>query len=147
LGFIGGIVLFVLFLLLLWRVLVSGWRSRDALRDPVRGRLASMILFQLVVNIGDGARRHADHRHPAAVRHPRRASLVSMAAAWDPPEHQRQTDEGGVVTGQAWRREPGRSTAAGSTAAVEPSLVAVPGRDRRCAADPMPGAVRRAPAR
>ena len=30
LGFLGGVVLFVLFVLLLWRVLVAGWRSRDA---------------------------------------------------------------------------------------------------------------------
>jgi rod shape determining protein RodA len=52
LGFIGGIVLFVLFLLLLWRVLVSGWRSRDAFGTLFAAGLASMILFQLVVNIG-----------------------------------------------------------------------------------------------
>ena len=30
LGFIGGVVLFLLFVLLLWRVLVAGWRSKDA---------------------------------------------------------------------------------------------------------------------
>ena len=52
LGFIGGIVLFVLFLLLLWRVLVSGWRSRDAFGTLFAAGLASMILFQLVVNVG-----------------------------------------------------------------------------------------------
>ncbi len=38
LGFIGAIVVFVLFILLLWRVLVAGWRSRDRVRDAVRGR-------------------------------------------------------------------------------------------------------------
>jgi rod shape determining protein RodA len=52
LGFIGGIVLFVLFLLLLWRVLVSGWRSRDAFGTLFAAGLASMILFQVVVNVG-----------------------------------------------------------------------------------------------
>ena len=52
LGFIGGIVLFVLFLLLLWRVLVAGWRSRDAFGTLFAAGLASMILFQLIVNIG-----------------------------------------------------------------------------------------------
>ena len=52
LGFIGGIVLFALFILLLWRVLVAGWRSRDAFGTLFAAGLASMILFQLVVNIG-----------------------------------------------------------------------------------------------
>jgi rod shape determining protein RodA len=52
LGFIGGMVLFVLFLLLLWRVLVSGWRSRDAFGTLFAAGLASMVLFQLVVNVG-----------------------------------------------------------------------------------------------
>ncbi len=52
LGFIGGIVLFVLFTLLLWRVLVAGWRSRDAFGTLFAAGVASMILFQLVVNVG-----------------------------------------------------------------------------------------------
>ena len=52
LGFIGGLVLFFLFLLLLWRVLVAGWRSHDAFGTLFAAGLASMILFQLVVNIG-----------------------------------------------------------------------------------------------
>jgi rod shape determining protein RodA len=52
LGFIGGVVLFVLFILLLWRVLVAGWRSRDAFGTLFAAGVASMILFQLVVNIG-----------------------------------------------------------------------------------------------
>ena len=34
--------------------------------------VASMILFQLVVNVGMVLGHHADHRHPAAVRDPRR---------------------------------------------------------------------------
>jgi rod shape determining protein RodA len=52
LGFIGGIVLFALFVLLLWRVLVAGWRSRDTFGTLFAAGVASMILFQLVVNVG-----------------------------------------------------------------------------------------------
>jgi rod shape determining protein RodA len=52
LGFIGAIVLFVLFILLLWRVLVAGWRSRDAFGTLFAAGVASMVLFQLVVNVG-----------------------------------------------------------------------------------------------
>jgi rod shape determining protein RodA len=52
LGFIGGVVLFTLFVLLLWRVLVTGWRSRDAFGTLFAAGVASMILFQLVVNVG-----------------------------------------------------------------------------------------------
>lgn len=52
LGFIGGVVLFLLFVLLLWRVLVAGWRSRDTFGTLFAAGVASMILFQLVVNVG-----------------------------------------------------------------------------------------------
>jgi len=52
LGFIGGVVLFVLFILLLWRVLVAGWRSRDTFGALFAAGVASMITFQLVVNVG-----------------------------------------------------------------------------------------------
>jgi rod shape determining protein RodA len=52
LGFIGGVVLFVLFVLLLWRVLVAGWRSKDSFGTLFAAGLASMILFQLFVNVG-----------------------------------------------------------------------------------------------
>ncbi|MEX1169573.1 MAG: rod shape-determining protein RodA [Chloroflexota bacterium] len=52
LGFVGGVVLFVLFVLLLWRVLVAGWRSKDAFGTLFAAGVASMILFQLVVNVG-----------------------------------------------------------------------------------------------
>ena len=52
LGFIGAIVLFTLFVLLLWRVLVAGWRSRDAFGTLFAGGVASMILFQIIVNVG-----------------------------------------------------------------------------------------------
>jgi rod shape determining protein RodA len=52
LGFIGGLVLFTLFALLLWRVLVAGWRSRDPFGTMFAAGVASMVLFQLVVNVG-----------------------------------------------------------------------------------------------
>ena len=52
LGFIGAIVLFALFILLLWRVLVAGWRSRDAFGTLFAAGVASMVLFQLIVNVG-----------------------------------------------------------------------------------------------
>jgi rod shape determining protein RodA len=52
LGFAGGIVVLALFGLLLWRVIRIGWGARDALGMMVATGLASMILFQLLVNIG-----------------------------------------------------------------------------------------------
>lgn len=52
LGFIGGIILLVLFAALLWRVLVAGWRSKDPFGMMVASGVASMILFQLFVNLG-----------------------------------------------------------------------------------------------
>jgi rod shape determining protein RodA len=52
LGFIGAIVLFSLFALLIWRLLVSGWRARDPFGTMVAAGIASVILFQLVVNVG-----------------------------------------------------------------------------------------------
>jgi rod shape determining protein RodA len=52
LGFIGALVLLILFAALLWRLLVAGWRSKDPFGMMFASGLASMILFQLVVNLG-----------------------------------------------------------------------------------------------
>lgn len=52
LGFIGALVLLILFGALVWRLLVSGWRSKDPFGMMFASGLASMILFQLVVNLG-----------------------------------------------------------------------------------------------
>ena len=52
LGFIGAMILLILFAALLWRLLVSGWRSKDPFGMLFASGLASMILFQLVVNLG-----------------------------------------------------------------------------------------------
>jgi rod shape determining protein RodA len=52
LGFLGSVVLLVIFALLIWRVLAIGWGSRDALGTMVATGLASMLLFQIMVNVG-----------------------------------------------------------------------------------------------
>jgi rod shape determining protein RodA len=52
LGFIGGLVVFALFIALLWRILTAAWRSRDPFGLMMGSGLASMILFQIVVNVG-----------------------------------------------------------------------------------------------
>ncbi len=52
LGFIGALVVIGLFIALLWRVLVTGWRSKDPFGTLFAAGLASMILFQLFVNVG-----------------------------------------------------------------------------------------------
>jgi rod shape determining protein RodA len=52
LGFLGGVVVLVLFALLIWRVLVVGWRSEETFTLAFAGGLAAMLLFQMIVNIG-----------------------------------------------------------------------------------------------
>ncbi len=52
LGFIGAIVVFTLFIALLWRVLLVGWRSEDMFGLAFSGAIASMLVFQLFVNVG-----------------------------------------------------------------------------------------------
>jgi rod shape determining protein RodA len=52
LGFVGALAVFVLFMALLWRVLAAGWRSKDPFGLLFAAGMASMILFQVFVNIG-----------------------------------------------------------------------------------------------
>jgi rod shape determining protein RodA len=52
LGFIGAMVVFLLFAALLWRILAGAWRSRDPFGTLFGAGLASMILFQVFVNVG-----------------------------------------------------------------------------------------------
>ncbi len=52
LGFVGCVVVFLLFAALIWRVLAIAWRSRDPFGLMVGAGTASMILFQLTVNVG-----------------------------------------------------------------------------------------------
>lgn len=52
LGFVGGLLVLVIFGLLIWRILAIGWGARDALGMMIATGLASMLLFQILVNIG-----------------------------------------------------------------------------------------------
>jgi rod shape determining protein RodA len=52
LGFVGCVVVFLLFAALIWRVLAIAWRSRDPFGLMAGVGIASMILFQLTVNVG-----------------------------------------------------------------------------------------------
>ncbi|HSW41328.1 MAG TPA: rod shape-determining protein RodA [Patescibacteria group bacterium] len=52
LGFVGGVVVFLLFAALIWRVLAIAWRSRDPFGLMVGAGIASLVLFQLSVNVG-----------------------------------------------------------------------------------------------
>jgi rod shape determining protein RodA len=52
LGFVGALVVLALFCALLWRILVAGWRSEDPFGLVFAAGLASMILFQVLVNVG-----------------------------------------------------------------------------------------------
>jgi len=52
LGFVGGVVVLTLFGLLVWRILFIAWQARDAFGMMIAVGLASMILFQVLVNIG-----------------------------------------------------------------------------------------------
>jgi len=52
LGFVGGLLVLVIFGLLIWRILAIGWGARDTLGMMIATGLASMLLFQILVNIG-----------------------------------------------------------------------------------------------
>jgi rod shape determining protein RodA len=52
LGLIGVIVVLVAFGALLWRILRIGWRSDDTFGLAFASGMASMLLFQLFVNVG-----------------------------------------------------------------------------------------------
>ena len=52
LGFVGSLVVFLLFAALLWRILSVAWRSRDPFGMLIACGVASVILFQLAENVG-----------------------------------------------------------------------------------------------
>jgi rod shape determining protein RodA len=52
LGFLGGFVVLVLFGLLIWRLLLAAWRAADPFGTLLGCGMASMMLFQLIVNVG-----------------------------------------------------------------------------------------------
>jgi len=51
-GFVGSLLILGLFTLLLWRILLSGWHSPDRFGLLIAAGLASMVLFQLLINVG-----------------------------------------------------------------------------------------------
>src|SRR5664280_1883485 len=52
LGLIGAVVVLILFGLLLWRLLTCAWRSTDTFAMLIGCGLATMIFFQVLVNVG-----------------------------------------------------------------------------------------------
>jgi len=52
LGLLGGIVVLVLFALLIWRLILAAWRASDPFGTLLGCGMASMILFQVIVNVG-----------------------------------------------------------------------------------------------
>ena len=52
LGFIGAIVVLALFGLLIWRLLVCAWRSTDPFAMLIGCGMATMMFFQVMVNVG-----------------------------------------------------------------------------------------------
>ena len=52
LGFVGALVVLGLFVALLWRILVAGWRSKDPFGTIFACGVGAMLLFQLFVNVG-----------------------------------------------------------------------------------------------
>ena len=52
LGFIGALVVVLLFAALLWRILSCAWRSKDPFGTLFGAGLATLLLFQVFVNIG-----------------------------------------------------------------------------------------------
>lgn len=52
LGFVGAIVVLSLYVALIWRVLTAGWRSKDPFGTIFACGVASMLLFQMFVNVG-----------------------------------------------------------------------------------------------
>jgi rod shape determining protein RodA len=51
-GFVGAAVVILLFVALLWRVLVAGWRSKDPFGTIFAAGVAAWLFFQLFVNVG-----------------------------------------------------------------------------------------------
>jgi rod shape determining protein RodA len=80
LGFAGGLLVFGLFVALLWRVLLVGWRAEDPFALAFAGGLASMILFQLLVNVGMVMGIMPSTGIPLPVVTHGGASLISIAA-------------------------------------------------------------------
>ena len=72
LGFVGALVLFALFALLLWRGLRAAELSRDMFGRLLATGIVTSILLQTFINVGVNVGPAAGHGHPAAVRQPGR---------------------------------------------------------------------------
>jgi rod shape determining protein RodA len=51
-GFVGSMVVLVLFVLLIWRLLLCAWRTPDRFGALLACGLATMLFFQVLVNVG-----------------------------------------------------------------------------------------------
>ena len=68
----AALVVIGLFVALLWRIMVAGWRSKDPFGTLFAAGLASMLLFQLFVNVGMVTGIMPITGIPLPVHHPRR---------------------------------------------------------------------------
>ncbi len=99
LGFLGAMLLIVLFGALLWRILVVRVAVARSVRNDVRQRARVDDPLPAHREPRDGHRDHADHRHSAAV-HLARRCLADQPGRGPrhPPEREHQANPGGVVT-------------------------------------------------
>ena len=52
LGFLGAMLVLGLFIALIWRILLTAWRSQEPFGLAFAAGVASMLLFQIIVNVG-----------------------------------------------------------------------------------------------
>jgi len=52
LGFLGAVLVLGLFVALIWRIVLTAWRSQDPFGLAMAAGIASMLLFQLIINVG-----------------------------------------------------------------------------------------------
>ena len=98
-GYIGALVVLLLFVALLWRVLMAGWRSKDPFGTIFAAGVAAMLLFQLFVNVGMVIGIMPITGIPLPFISHGGASLISIALALGhPPEHQHPPGPRRVVT-------------------------------------------------
>ena len=52
LGFLGPMLVLGLFIALIWRILLTAWRSQEPFGLALAAGVASMLMFQVIVNVG-----------------------------------------------------------------------------------------------
>ena len=52
LGFLGAMLVLGLFIALIWRILLTAWRSQEPFGLALAAGVASMLIFQVIVNVG-----------------------------------------------------------------------------------------------